>query len=142
MISWKETLISFVDTYKDQLTSLKVEQANLRALEKDLKGSTNEPSKYTITLNEIKNNLTTLYKQFEHQQDDTITIVVDKDLKPKGISIKGQNGEITTITTTSRATVDYKKILDELIIDAKITHEDLEKYIERNTTTTKIVSVK
>lgn len=142
MISWKEKLISFVDTYKDQLTSLKVEQANLRALEKDLKGSTNEPSKYTITLNEIKDNLTTLYKQFEHQQDDIINIVVDKELKPKGISVKGQNGEITTITATSRSTIDYKKILDELIIDAKITHEDLEKYIERNTTTIKIVSVK
>lgn len=141
-MEWGLRLKEFVDKYKQELTDLKIEQANVKAKEKNLKGTPSAPTHYALELNAIKESLETLYKQFSHQSDPHITLIFDKEGNPKGVNVVGSTGEVTSIGTSKRETTNYQKMIDEMIIDGIITHEQVNKYKEKNIVVTTSISVK
>lgn len=123
--TWQSALITYITDNSDKIKALKEKEAEVRQLKKEIEGTAAKPSDYAV-----------FKKQLTNQWD----LVVEKAAEgaDKRISAEGnvlklnlENQQLEVEVKTSKR-VDYKKVIDTLIIDGLVSHEDMEKYLEDN----------
>lgn len=138
MNEWKKSILDFIEKHKTSVLQLKQLEADVRQQKKSIEGTKAAPTEYTVGKQMLMENWDTII-ELANAQDEDIKLV-SGGTNPK-LLVMLDDGQIE-LSVTTRKTVDANSILDQLVLDGKITATELTKYKEENTKTSKSFSIK
>lgn len=137
MQEWKKTILDFVKMHGSDVLQLKKLESELRQFKKSIEGTSAYPSEYTLGKKTFVENWDAIL-ELASETDEDIKLV--NAGTPK--LIINTDNITTEISVSTRKIVDSTAILEQLVLDGKLTADELTKYKEDNTKISKSFSIK